>query len=159
MRWSGGACEDIQVQMPAKIADRLRYPTERVQQIRDLAANCRDHEIADRLNQAGCLSTHGNPFTAKTIAWIRHKHRIPAPDPRRPGELTVPQVADRFSVSHHVVYYWIERSLLPARQERPNQPYWITLSPAQVVNLTRWVEESNRIVKHQVTDHNIPNTP
>ena len=158
MRWSGGACEDIQVQMPAKIADRLRYPTERVQQICDLAANCRDNEIADQLNQAGCLSAHGNPFTAKTIAWIRYKHRIPAPDPRRPGEFTVQQVADRFSVSHHVVYYWIERGLLPARQERPNQPHWITLSPAHVVNLTCWVEESNRIVKHQATNHNIPNT-
>lgn len=158
VRWSGGACEDINVQMPAKIADRLRYPIERVQQIRELAAHSRDHEIADQLNKAGCLGAHGNAFTAKMIAWIRHKHRIPAPNPRRPGELTVPEVAERFRVSQHVVYYWIERGLLPARQECPNQPYWIMLSPERVADLTHWVEQSKRIHKPQATNHDTPNT-
>jgi DNA invertase Pin-like site-specific DNA recombinase len=157
VRWLGGACEDIQVQLPDKIADRLRYPAERVQQVRDLAADSRDREIADRLNQAGYLCAHGNPFTAKMIAWIRHKHRIPAPDQRRPGELTVPQVAKHFGVSHHVVYYWIDRGFLTARQEKPNRPYWITLTPAQEIDLTRWVATSQRIVKDQATNQNIPN--
>jgi DNA invertase Pin-like site-specific DNA recombinase len=146
VRWLGGACEDIQVQLPAPIADRLRYPSDRVQQIRQLAADCRDGEIASRLNQAGCRSARGKPFTASMIAWIRYKHRIPAPS-HRPAGLTVRQIAEKFGVSSHVVYYWIDRGVLPARQEKPNQPYGITLSPEQTAELTRWVRESNRIAK------------
>jgi len=157
VRWTGGACQDLQVQLPAHVADRLRYPIERVQQIHHLAADYNDREIADRLNQAGCLSAKCKPFTAAMVAWIRYKHRIPAPDPRRPGELTVQQVAERFGVSHHVVYYWIERAILPARQQQPNQPYWITLSPEHVIDLTRRVRESNRIGKGDAISHNIPN--
>ena len=64
----------------------------------------------------------------------------------RGTELTVRQVADRFGVSLHVVYYWIDRGILAARQDRPNRPYWIALTDEQTTALTRWVQESQRIM-------------
>jgi DNA invertase Pin-like site-specific DNA recombinase len=154
VRWSGGACEDLPVQLPAKVADRLRYPAEIVEQVRCLAIECHDAEIAARLTDAGRLSSHGKPFTASMIAWIRYKHGVPAPNRRRPEELTVQQVAKRFSVSHHVVYYWIDRGIIQARQERRNQPYWITLTQEQEIRLDRWAQNSKRI---GTTPTSIPN--
>ena len=47
VRWQGGACEDIAVDLPLPIADRLRYPEEIVEQIRRLATEKADAEIAD----------------------------------------------------------------------------------------------------------------
>ena len=88
------------------------------------------------------------------IAWIRHKHGIRARSRRRPEELTVQQVAQQFRVSHHVVYYWIDRQVIQARQEGPNQPYWITLTPEQESELTNWIKNSHRIGKPQ---NHIPN--
>ena len=35
---------------------------------------------------------------------------------RLPGELTVNQIAEKFGVSLHVVYYWIERKVISARR-------------------------------------------
>jgi DNA invertase Pin-like site-specific DNA recombinase len=145
VRWSGGVCQDLEVQLPAKVADRLRYSTETVELVRRLAADSEDVEIAAWLNEAGKRSAQGKAFTAPMICWIRYKYRIPAPVKRRPGELTVKQVAEQFGVSHHVVYYWIDRRMLSTRQVGPNHPYWITFSPEQELELTRWVRESSRI--------------
>jgi hypothetical protein len=71
IRWQGGACSDLSVQMPPSIADRLRYPAAVVDRVRDLAQSLPAGEIAARLNQAGQLSALGKPFTSSMIQWIR----------------------------------------------------------------------------------------
>ena len=81
------------------------------------------------------------------IAWIRYKHRIPAPELKRADELTVSQVAETFNVSPGVVYYWIERGILPARRRNCGSPYWITLAPEKETQLHHWVDKSVRIQK------------
>ena len=147
VRWQGGACEDIAVDLPLRIADRLRYPEEIVEQIRRLAAEKADAEIADTLNQRGCRSAKGKPFTQSMISWIRYKHRIPAPELKRPEELTVAQVAEKFAVSPNVVYYWIERGSLSARRRNQGSALWITLNPETERHLRQWAEQSTRIQK------------
>jgi hypothetical protein len=37
IRWQGGACSDISVQLPPNIADRVRYPSAVVDRIREMA--------------------------------------------------------------------------------------------------------------------------
>jgi hypothetical protein len=59
-------------------------------------------------------------------------------------------VAAQFGVSQGVVYYWIERGVLPARQQPANRNYWITLTEAKAKELQVWVEESKRIAKPSV---------
>ena len=147
VRWQGGACEDIAVDLPLPIADRLRYPEELVEQVRRLATEKADAEIADTLNQQGCRSAKGKPFTQSMIAWIRYKHRIPAPKLKRPEELTVAQVAEKFDVSPGVVYYWIGREVLPARRRNGGSALWITLDPETERRLRHWAEKSTRIQK------------
>jgi DNA invertase Pin-like site-specific DNA recombinase len=145
IRWQGGACSDAQVELPLNIADRLRYPTELVERIRALAETLTDTQVAEQLNQEGPVSPKGKAFTASMIQWVRYKHRIKGPQLKHPDELTVEQVVERFGVSRHVVYYWIERGHVDARQLKPGTPYWISLDSEQEKMLADWVSNSSRI--------------
>ena len=147
IRWTGSACEDLTVTLPATLQDRLRYPAEWIETLRQLATRHTDAEIAALLNSQGQRSSRGKPFTAKMIGWIRYKHRIAAVELKRPEELTVGEVAATLSVNQSVVYYWIERGILPARQLAANRPYWITLTEAKAQELQTWVRSSKRIAK------------
>ena len=145
IRWQGGACNDICVQLPPNIADRLRYPAAVVDRVRHLAQNLPDREIADRLNQEGSVSAWGKPFTGSMVQWIRYRYQIPKARLVRPEELTVQQVAERFRVSPNVVYYWIERGVIEARRLNAGMRYWITLNETDEEKLRDWVHNSSRI--------------
>ena len=73
------------------------------------------------------------------------RHQIPPATLRRPGELTVIQVANHFGVSTGVVYYWIERGHLQARKVNAGSPYWITFNESEEQKLQGWVRRSDRI--------------
>jgi DNA invertase Pin-like site-specific DNA recombinase len=145
IRWQGGACSDICVQLPPNIADRVRYPAAVVDRVRHLAQNLPDGEIADRLNQEGHISALGKPFTGSIVKWIRYRYEIPLATLVRPEELSVQQVAERFRVSPNVVYYWIDRGVIQARRLNAGSPYWITLDETAEQKLRDWVRNSCRI--------------
>lgn len=145
IRWQGGACSDICVQLPLNVADRVRYPAAVVDHVRHLAQSLPDGEIADRLNQEGHVSALGKTFTGSMIQWIRYRYRIPKAQLVRPEELTVQQVAERFRVSPNVVYYWIDRGVIQARRLNAGSPYWITLNETDEQKLRNWVCNSCKI--------------
>ena len=145
IRWQGGACTDICVQLPPNIADRVRYPAAVVDRVRHLAQSLPDGEIAGCLNQEGQVSALGKPFTGSMIQWIRYRYQIPRAKLVRPEELTVQQVAERFSVSRNVVYYWIDRGIIQARRLNVGSPYWITLNETDQQKLQDWVRNSCKI--------------
>lgn len=146
MRWQGGLCEDLMVELPRSSADRWRHSEALVSRVRELAKQFSDEEIATKLDAEGLISAKGNRFTRSSISWIRHKHKIPPADKKKPHELTVKDVAKRFGVSHNVVYYWIERKTIPARRLNHGSPYWITIDQQKSVELEEWVLGSPRIV-------------
>jgi transposase-like protein len=145
LRWQGNACTDLTLQLPPNVADRVRYPEEIVDRIRDMAHHLQDAEIADQLRQEGHARAKGKPYTAKIIQWIRFRYRILPPALQKPGELTVHQVARHFGVSENVVYYWIQHALLQARKLNAGSPYWITLNETDEQKLRDWVRNSSRI--------------
>jgi hypothetical protein len=145
IRWQGGACTDICVQLPPNIADRVRYPAAVVDRVRHLAQSLPDADIADCLNQEGQVSALGKPFTGSMIQWIRYRYQIPKARLVRPEELTVQQVAERFRVSPNVVYYWIDRGVIQARRLNAGSPYWVTLNETDEQKLRDWVRNSCRI--------------
>ncbi len=147
VRWQGGACTDVAITLPPSIADRLRYPTAIVERIRSLAKTLCDDQIAAQFNDEGLKSATCKIFTASMINWIRHRHRIPAPILKRPDELTVNEVMQRFDVSRNVVYYGIEHGVLTTRQLNQGRPYWIAMTPAKERELEDWVRQSSRIQK------------
>jgi DNA invertase Pin-like site-specific DNA recombinase len=145
IRWQGGACSDLRVALPLNMADRVRYPSTVMDKVRELARHLRDSEIADQLNREGRASAKGLPYTAKIIQWVRWQHRIPPADLKRPEELTVREVAERFGTSDQVVYYWIEHGVIRSRRLHPGMPHWITLSDTDEQKLREWVRNSRRI--------------
>lgn len=145
IRWQGGASETLLLDLPPAIADRLRCPEELVARVRDLAATLPDDQIAAMLNQEGRRSSKGMMFTVSKIRWVRFRYKIPAAVLKHPQELTVQQVAQRFRVSIHVVYYWIERGLIEARRLNAGSPYWITLSAEKEEELRARVRRSSKI--------------
>ena len=86
------------------------------------------------------------------IRWIRYRHKIPAAVLKHPQELSVQQVAQRFGVSIHVVYYWTERGLVEARRLNGGSPYWITISAEKEKDLLEWVRRSSKIRNHNGAD-------
>ena len=98
IRWQGGACTDLFVQIPPSAAGRPRYRSPIVDCIRDLACSLLDAQIADQLNREGCTSAKGKSYTAKMIRWIRWHFQIPLARLKKSEELTVQQVAKQFGV-------------------------------------------------------------
>jgi DNA invertase Pin-like site-specific DNA recombinase len=145
IRWQGNACSDLTVQLPPSMADRMRYPAEVVDRVREMARQLPDDAIAERFRQEGYSSATGKPYSTTIIRWIRFRYRIPSPALRRPEELTVAQVAKHFGVRPGVVYYWIERTHLQARRVNAGSPYWIVLNETDKQKLQAWVQNSNRI--------------
>lgn len=143
--WQGGHCEDLHVELPRPTAERWRHSDAVVKRVRELAQNSSDDEIAVTLNAEGLRSNKGNAFTRSSISWIRHKHAIPPVDKKKPGELTVHEVAEQFGVSSGVVYYWIGQKILTARRLNQGSPYWITIHPQKEQELRKWVRASKRI--------------
>lgn len=145
IRWQGGAVEDLPVELPLPAPDKVRYPEAIVSRVRLMAERMTDAQIIATLNQEGILSAKGRPFTPSMVQWIRFKHGIPAPTLKRPGELTVGEVAQRFGVNPGVVYYWIERGHLTAHRLGVGRPYGINLTTAKEAELRAWVANSSRI--------------
>jgi excisionase family DNA binding protein len=149
IRWQGGALEDLWIDIPLAAPDRVRYPETTVNRVRTLAESMTDAQIVATLNQERMLSAKGYSFTVSMVKWIRHRYGIPAPQLKESSELTVADVAKRFGVSAGVVYYWIERGHIPARQLGPGTPYWITLDEQKETELRAWVANSDRIKSPQ----------
>ncbi len=145
IRWHGGACTDLTVDLPLPRAEQIRYPQPLVARVRELARDLPDTKIADQLNHEGCVSATGKPFSKTIVSWIRWCHQISAAQLKRPEELTVRQVADEFGISTHMVYYWLERGILTARQLCPNMPYWITLNAEQSRGLRARIKRSYKL--------------
>ncbi|MGH9162762.1 MAG: hypothetical protein ACRD2X_22570 [Vicinamibacteraceae bacterium] len=149
VRWEGGACEGIHIQLPPSAADQVRYPEAIIARVRELAGELVDDQIADTLNRERWQPTKGEAFNASIVKWIRYKHQIRPPVLKRPEELSVQEVAQRFGVSSHVVYYWIEHDVIQARRLNKGSPYWITLTSNKTQELRTWVRSSRKISKRR----------
>jgi DNA invertase Pin-like site-specific DNA recombinase len=145
IRWQGNSCTTLVVQLPPNRADRVRYPADVVDRVRDMATHLHDADIAKHFRQEGRISATGKPYSTTIIRWIRFRYRIPPAALCGSLEMTVEQVAKHFDVRPGVVYYWIERGHLQARKINAGAPYWITLNEADEQKLRNWVRNSNRI--------------
>jgi DNA invertase Pin-like site-specific DNA recombinase len=145
IRWQGGACTDLLVQLPLKAADRFRYPSAEVDRIRELARRLPKAQIADQLNREGHRTPKGLSFTAKAIHWVCWRYGIPPAQFKKNEELTVQQVAEKFGVSIGVVHYWIKHHIIQTRRLNERAAYWITLNTEDEQKLHDWVRNSRRI--------------
>ena len=145
VRWQGGACEELRVELPRAAADRWRHDAALIERVRELARTLDDAGIAARLNDEGLKTNKENSFTIKSIKWIRHKHLIPRADDRKAGELTVKEAAERLGVSRGVIYYWIDKGLISGRRHNAGSPYLLAITPNTERELAKRVAQSTRM--------------
>lgn len=88
IRWHGGACSNVPVDVPLPLADRVRCAESTVARVTTLALNMSDGQIARQLNQDGITSTQGKAFNDSMVRWIRWRHGIPVPMLTKPQEST-----------------------------------------------------------------------
>ena len=117
------------------------------ERVRELAHDLHDKKIAESLNHERRTSAKSQRYNVSIVRWIRWRYNIAAASVRTPDELTVKQVAARLGVSIHVVYYWIDRGIIEARQRDRNTPYFIKLDTAKLGELRLWVKQSRKIGK------------
>lgn len=144
IRWQGGATETIELRLPPKRPDAVRYPSQFVARIRQLAETHDDGEIAERFDSEGLKSATGKRFTAEMISWVRFKHRVRGPA-RPAGTLSVAAIAQRYGINPSVVYYWIETRVIIAKRRKPGVPYDITITDDLDRELRARIAGSSRI--------------
>lgn len=128
IRWRSGRTESITLLRPLAAPDRRRATPETVARVAKMAHGLTNAQIIEACNAQGMLSPTGKPFTRGSVSWIRYRYRIPGPAAEN-ARLSVAETATRFGVSTHVIYYWIERGLLPASKQARGWPWRITLDP------------------------------
>lgn len=115
--WQTGQTQQLCVSLPPSASDKTRYPKKMVDIVRELTFyHGDDNKTVETLNGQGILSATGKPFTKDMIEWIRYKHKIEKPLIRAEHEFTVPEVCKMFSVSRHMVYYWVSRKYVQSRR-------------------------------------------
>lgn len=145
VRWQGGACEDIVVHATQPSGNGLSYPMDVVELVRQMASSMHDGQIAAELNRRGMHSATDRPFTSEMIRWIRHRHHVPVPSFKHSDEWTVREMCEKFGVSLHVVYYWIERGIVSARRATAGSAWLVTLNAEKELELNRRLEQSTQI--------------
>jgi len=154
IRWQGGVTENISIDIPLNVFDRIRYGKDIVNRIRELASQHTDGQIAEILNAEGIKPSISDQFTTSSVRSIRYKHKISGPK-KQNNEFTVQQVMKKFNVSNHVIYYWISRNIVSARRLNHGSPYWITLNEEKEEYLRQWVQNSVKINKLTTTYLNL----
>lgn len=146
--WQGGEYETLTVKLPQNRPDAIRYSAEFLDRVQVLAREHHDAEIAEILTGEGRKSSTGKALTKSMIKWIRWRYHISAPpQPALDDTLSVRQVCERYRVSQHVVYYWIDRGIVIARDHKPNTPYAISIDDVTDRRLCSWIANSGHLKK------------
>jgi excisionase family DNA binding protein len=116
IRWHTGATDEVTAARAVHPGTAKRSPAAAIEMVRRLGPATSNDELAAQLNAAGLHTGRGHPFDVAAVQWIRHAHKIPAPDPYAAGEISVAEAARRLSCSTGVLYHWIHTGQLAARR-------------------------------------------
>src|SRR5450756_3144405 len=92
------------------------------------ATSAMDSSPGRRSTPSASRCTCGLTASRARLAVSPHVHREADGVDRRPGELSIAEVADRLAITPDVVYYWASRGYLPTRRGQAGRR-WIDLTP------------------------------
>lgn len=157
LRWQTGACQTVEVPRPPRSCDARRTAAAVVARIRALAPDHTDRQVAEQLNTEGLRSGRGGQFTSNKVQWIRYVHKIASGCPEGPAACTRSQRGDgRYSaqaaakalnVDVSTIAVWCKSGILDGIQATPHGPWWIRLTPEDIMRLRkpirrRWKKQS-----------------
>ena len=118
IRWKGGATTTLEPPRPLGAPDLRRTPTAIVEQIRALATEQTDRQIAATLNGRWLRTGTGQPFTRLRVRTLREAYGIPslAAQLRQAGWLTAAETAAQLHVHYTTAKRFAREGVLRARR-------------------------------------------
>jgi DNA invertase Pin-like site-specific DNA recombinase len=146
--WQTGATTTVSVRRP-RSTDSLTTDAAILEQIRALASDHSDDQIADVLNTQQLMTRRGKPWTYPRVHRVRVHHHIPSCCPivprgqttRGDGLVSVSAAARLFGVSRATIDVWVRHGVLFAQHMPGKNPYWLRVSPAEIARLTAQFSE------------------
>jgi DNA invertase Pin-like site-specific DNA recombinase len=114
IRWKGGATTSLELPRPRSSFELIRTPAAVINEIRALATEQTDDQIACTLNSHGYRSGAGRSFTGHRIAYVRSSYGIESYHQhlQRSGWLTLPEIAREIGVHPHTAWTYAKKGLL-----------------------------------------------
>jgi len=114
IRWKGGATTSRELPRPRSSFELIRTPAAVINEIRALATEQTDDQIAGTLNSRGYRSGAGRSFTRHRIGYVRSCYGIESYHQhlQRNGWLTLPEIAREIGVHPHTAWTYARKGLL-----------------------------------------------
>lgn len=139
VHWSGGEVTELSVRQGKRGEQRYATDPEVVQEVRALATEFTDAQIARILNRKGIRTSKGNTFTGNRIGCLRHQYGIakgPSFPKGGPDIYTAQQAAELLGVTTSTIIRWIEQGLLRGAQVTRQAPWRVQVTAADRARLT-----------------------
>jgi DNA invertase Pin-like site-specific DNA recombinase len=114
VRFKGGSTTSLQVPLPLNAWQGRKTPEPIVALIDELLDHHTDREVAERLNERGCVTGAGEKFCKESVRWIRHsrgsksyKERL-----REKGMMTPDEISKCCGISRDTVKSRREKGIL-----------------------------------------------
>lgn len=118
VRFQGGATTTLTTPLPLNAWQGRRTPEPIVALIDELLDRHTDAEVAERLNERGCITGTGEKFSKKSVRWIRnfkglksYKERL-----REKGMMTPYEISNHYGISNDTVKSWRKKGILIGRK-------------------------------------------
>ena len=131
VHWSGGQVSTLSVPQAKRGEQHFVTDPDIVEQVRQLAAEFTDSQIAIIMSRKGLRTSKGHPFTSHRIACLRNRYGIEKgpPLPRRgPDIYTAQQASELLGVTRTTVVRWVETGLLRGAQVTGQAPWRIEVT-------------------------------
>lgn len=144
IRWQGGATEEMTIVLP-NLTEIWRYSSEIIEEVRRLALSMPDKEIVRHFHEKGLKTNKGNQYTRGIIGTMRQKNNIPSfGKMRKPGELSINELAQKLDVGRDTVCYWIKNGTINTHRY-DSFKIWILLTPEEENALREKIKNSVKI--------------
>jgi len=116
IRWKGGATTSLKRPLPQSAPDLFRTPAAIVEQVRTLATQETDRQIAQKLNARDLRSGRGKAFTPSRVKAIRSTYGIESfhAHLRKAGWLTEAEMAEQLAVHPTTAHRFAHEGILHA---------------------------------------------
>jgi hypothetical protein len=118
VRFRGGQTTSLTIPIPPNSWQARQTDPDTFKLLDQLLDDHTDRETAQQLNNAGCLTGTGKPFTAHIVLHIRRAHDLPAHADRlrARGLPTITETADALGVHTSTIHAWHRAGLLTAHK-------------------------------------------
>jgi DNA invertase Pin-like site-specific DNA recombinase len=122
-----------------------------IARIRELAITNTDTQVAAALTEEGLVTKRGLEFSAQAIRRLRNAYGIPSGCPEHPkgknvsrrtdqrgdGRYSVLAVAQLLNQQRRTITGWCRSGVLDAIRSGPHAPFWIKITPEDIIRLKK----------------------